>query len=157
MPQGFPNKALTKLEDYGFIQSRAKGEYHANNQTMAKLLHKAIGLGTGSAADASAYDAYMAHFESAPPHVLRDCLMLETGGGFGGSGTCWWLQVGVLLRPFSVACPVCLRGICKHQGVQSHGQQARPRAQAVGVAKGLCPPVLLPCYKPLTTSTLTLC
>lgn len=78
--QGFPNKALTKLEDYGFIQSRAKGEYHANNQTMAKLLHKAIGLGTGSVADPSAYDAYMAHFESAPPHVLRDCLNLETGG-----------------------------------------------------------------------------
>jgi glutamate synthase (ferredoxin) len=47
---------------------------------MAKLLHKAIGLGSGSQADPSAYDAYMAHFESAPPHVLRDCLMLDTGG-----------------------------------------------------------------------------
>ena len=33
----------TKLEDYGFIQSRPKGEYHVNNQAMAKLLHKAIG------------------------------------------------------------------------------------------------------------------
>ncbi len=30
------------------MQSRSKGEYHANNQTMAKLLHKAIGLGDGS-------------------------------------------------------------------------------------------------------------
>ena len=38
-------QALTKLEDYGFIQSRPKGEYHANNQQMSKLLHKAIGLG----------------------------------------------------------------------------------------------------------------
>lgn len=38
--QGFPQKAMTKLEDYGFIQSKTKGEYHANNQTMAKLLHK---------------------------------------------------------------------------------------------------------------------
>jgi glutamate synthase (ferredoxin) len=56
-----------------------QGEYHANNQTMAKLLHKAIGLGSGSKADSSAYEAYMAHFESAPPHVLRDCLALETG------------------------------------------------------------------------------
>jgi glutamate synthase (ferredoxin) len=71
---------MTKLEDYGFIQSRNKGEYHANNQTMAKLLHKAIGLGSGSQADPSAYEAYMSHFESAPPHVLRDCLLLETGG-----------------------------------------------------------------------------
>uniref|UniRef100_A0A383V5K3 glutamate synthase (ferredoxin) n=1 Tax=Tetradesmus obliquus TaxID=3088 RepID=A0A383V5K3_TETOB len=77
--KGFPEKAMSKLEDYGFIQSRAKGEYHANNQTMAKLLHKAIGLGSGSATDASAYEAYMAHFESAPPHVLRDCLALESG------------------------------------------------------------------------------
>jgi glutamate synthase (ferredoxin) len=56
-----------------------QGEYHANNQTMAKLLHKAIGLGSGSKTDASAYEAYMAHFESAPPHVLRDCLALESG------------------------------------------------------------------------------
>lgn len=79
--QGFPEKALTKLEDYGFIQSRAKGEYHGNNQTMAKLLHKAIGIGSGSKADPAAYEAYMAHFESAPPHVLRDCLTLDTGKG----------------------------------------------------------------------------
>eukprot|EP00882_Tetradesmus_deserticola_P001840 GHRQ01001973.1.p1 GENE.GHRQ01001973.1~~GHRQ01001973.1.p1 ORF type:complete len:1051 (+),score=503.61 GHRQ01001973.1:46-3198(+) len=76
--KGFPEKAMSKLEDYGFIQSRAKGEYHANNQTMSKLLHKAIGLGSGSKTDASAYEAYMAHFESAPPHVLRDCLALES-------------------------------------------------------------------------------
>jgi hypothetical protein len=26
------HQALTKLDDYGFIQSRPKGEYHANNQ-----------------------------------------------------------------------------------------------------------------------------
>lgn len=128
--QGFPSKALTKLEDYGFIQSRAKGEYHANNQTMAKLLHKAIGLGTGSAADASAYDAYMAHFESAPPHVLRDCLMLETGGGFiwgvlgdvlvvAGcrSGFCGALSV--------LPAPVCLQDLVYiHQGLHSQGQNA---------------------------------
>jgi len=40
---------------------------------------QAIGLGTGSSPDPSAYDAYMAHFEAAPPHVLRDCLVLDTG------------------------------------------------------------------------------
>lgn len=41
---------MSKLEDYGFIQSRPKGEYHANNQQMSKLLHKAVGLGGKGAA-----------------------------------------------------------------------------------------------------------
>ena len=41
---------MNKLEDFGFIQSRPKGEYHANNQQMSKLLHKAIGLGNKGAA-----------------------------------------------------------------------------------------------------------
>lgn len=40
-----------------------RGEYHANNQTMAKLLHKSIGLGAGSAADPDTYQAYQQHFE----------------------------------------------------------------------------------------------
>ena len=48
--QGFPEKAMKKLEDYGFIQARPRGEYHANNQQMSKLLHKAIGLGNKGAA-----------------------------------------------------------------------------------------------------------
>jgi len=48
--QGFPSKYMTKLEDYGFVASRPRGEYHANNQQMAKLLHKAIGLGGKKAA-----------------------------------------------------------------------------------------------------------
>lgn len=41
---------MNKLEDFGFIQSRPRGEYHANNQQMSKLLHKAIGLGNKGAA-----------------------------------------------------------------------------------------------------------
>lgn len=40
-----------------------RGEYHANNQTMAKLLHKSIGLGAGSMRDPESYDAYMRHFK----------------------------------------------------------------------------------------------
>ena len=141
--KGFPEKAMTKLEDFGFIQSKAKvgggggeesggqlnsrrkgrdqvqknsmcwvsifvsrpihshslcltrsplalpplqGEFHANNQTMAKLLHKAIGLGDGSKASADAYKAYMQHFVDSPVAVLRDCLEFkqaryEAGGG----------------------------------------------------------------------------
>eukprot|EP00200_Dunaliella_tertiolecta_P000313 CAMPEP_0202365904 /NCGR_PEP_ID=MMETSP1126-20121109/16736_1 /ASSEMBLY_ACC=CAM_ASM_000457 /TAXON_ID=3047 /ORGANISM="Dunaliella tertiolecta, Strain CCMP1320" /LENGTH=1645 /DNA_ID=CAMNT_0048960861 /DNA_START=31 /DNA_END=4971 /DNA_ORIENTATION=+ len=72
--KGFPEKPLTKLEDYGFIQSKPRGEYHANNQTMAKLLHKAIGLGKGSQANPEAYKAYQEHFEQSPVATLRDCL-----------------------------------------------------------------------------------
>jgi glutamate synthase (ferredoxin) len=79
--KGFPQAAMTKLDDYGFIQSRPKGEYHANNQTMAKLLHKAIGLGQGSAADPESYEAYKRHFAEAPVHVLRDCLELAPPEG----------------------------------------------------------------------------
>lgn len=56
------------------MQSKAKGEYHSNNQTMAKLLHKAIGLGNASATDDEAYKAYMQHFVDSPTAVLRDCL-----------------------------------------------------------------------------------
>lgn len=41
---------MKKLEDYGFIQARPRGEYHANNQQMSKLLHKAVGLGGKEAA-----------------------------------------------------------------------------------------------------------
>ncbi len=41
---------MNKLEDFGFIQSRPRGEYHANNQQMSKLLHKAIGLGNKGSA-----------------------------------------------------------------------------------------------------------
>eukprot|EP00887_Chlorella_sp_A99_P001969 scaffold18.g1969.t1 len=77
--KGFPGKALTKLDDYGYIQSRPKGEYHANNQAMAKLLHKAIGLGGQGAAGQGAYDAYTSHFKAAPVHVLRDMLELRSG------------------------------------------------------------------------------
>ena len=70
----------TKLEDYGFIQSRPKGEHHVNNQAMSKLLHKAIGLGGKGSGGDPAYAAYMQHFASSPVSVLRDCLELGAAG-----------------------------------------------------------------------------
>jgi glutamate synthase (ferredoxin) len=76
--KGFPETDLTKLDDYGFIQSRPKGEYHANNQAMAKLLHKAIGMGGKGIGPQEAYDAYLKHFEDSPVHVLRDMLELKS-------------------------------------------------------------------------------
>lgn len=54
------------------------GEYHSNNQEMAKLLHKAIGLGNGSQAKPEAYKAYQQHFVEAPVAVLRDCLEFKS-------------------------------------------------------------------------------
>ena len=38
--KGWPEKALNKLQDYGFIQSRPKGEYHANNQARPSVSRK---------------------------------------------------------------------------------------------------------------------
>jgi glutamate synthase (ferredoxin) len=76
--KGFPDTAMSKLEDYGFIQSKPKGEFHANNQVMAKLLHKSVGLG-GNVPDAAAYDDYMKHFQQSPVAVLRDMLHLDSG------------------------------------------------------------------------------
>ncbi|MEW5312720.1 MAG: hypothetical protein WDW38_004333 [Sanguina aurantia] len=76
--KGFPEKAMSKLEDFGFIQSRAKGEFHSNNQTMAKLLHKAIGLGEENSASTDAYQAYQQHFKDSPVAVLRDCLEFKS-------------------------------------------------------------------------------
>lgn len=71
--KGFPEESMKKLIDYGFIQSKVKGEFHVNNQGMSKLLHKAIGLG-GNPGDAEAFDAYEDFFKTSPTAVLRDCL-----------------------------------------------------------------------------------
>lgn len=70
---GFPETALKKLVDYGFIQSKPRGEFHVNNQNMAKLLHKSIGLG-GNPMDKEAFKSYEQFFEDSPRSVLRDCL-----------------------------------------------------------------------------------
>jgi glutamate synthase domain-containing protein 2 len=53
------------------------GEHHSNNQVMAKLLQKAVGLG-GSAGDDMIYSDYMKHFENAPTATLRDVLELTS-------------------------------------------------------------------------------
>jgi len=78
--KGFPEAEIKKLEDYGFIQAKKKGEYHANNGEMAKLLHTAIGLGkTGDkSAKPEVYESYLKHFEQSPISTLRDCLEFTT-------------------------------------------------------------------------------
>jgi hypothetical protein len=78
-----------------------QGEYHSNNQTMAKLLHKAVGLGDESKASQEAYKAYMQHFVDSPVAVLRDCLEFKAGrcGAICScyDQLCWWCCLSVLL------------------------------------------------------------
>lgn len=64
--QGFPEKEYKKLEDYGFIQSRPKGEFHVNNQQMSKLLHKAVGLGGKDVENGKVLPPSPPHHHTAP-------------------------------------------------------------------------------------------
>ncbi len=67
--RAFPELSLKKLENFGFIQARPKGEYHINSPEMAKLLHKAIESG-----QPSHYETYKAHLRGRTPTALRDLL-----------------------------------------------------------------------------------
>ena len=99
--QGFPEKAMNKLEDFGFIQSRPKGEYHANNQQMSKLLHKAIGLGNKGAAP-----QVIAHAHS----LCRPELSLSSAAQYHpspGHLACRPCRQAVLTQWAVRQCPVC--------------------------------------------------
>eukprot|EP00884_Botryococcus_braunii_P009765 jgi/Botrbrau1/18790/Bobra.0386s0105.1 len=76
--KGFAND-IKKLEDYGFISVKPRGEVHVNNQQLAKQLHKAIGLGTRPVED-GAYQEYLDMIYQGPPTVLRDCLEIVPAG-----------------------------------------------------------------------------
>ncbi|MEN9277534.1 MAG: glutamate synthase large subunit [Thermostichus sp. DG_1_5_bins_95] len=67
--RAFPELSVKKLENFGFIQARPKGEYHINSPEMAKLLHKAIESG-----QPSHYETYRAHLRNRTPTALRDLL-----------------------------------------------------------------------------------
>eukprot|EP00227_Mantoniella_beaufortii_P014044 CAMPEP_0197590982 /NCGR_PEP_ID=MMETSP1326-20131121/12420_1 /TAXON_ID=1155430 /ORGANISM="Genus nov. species nov., Strain RCC2288" /LENGTH=1645 /DNA_ID=CAMNT_0043156305 /DNA_START=169 /DNA_END=5106 /DNA_ORIENTATION=+ len=73
----FPGEGemMASVAARGMYQVKPGLEYHANNQEMSKLLHKAIGLGgkseVGSHED---YKAYEAHRNDRPATCLRDML-----------------------------------------------------------------------------------
>ncbi|MEN9205588.1 MAG: glutamate synthase-related protein [Thermostichales cyanobacterium DRC_bins_46] len=67
--KAFPELNLKKLENFGFIQARPKGEYHINSPEMSKLLHRAIASGSPDH-----YEIYRAHLRHRPPTALRDLL-----------------------------------------------------------------------------------
>uniref|UniRef100_A0A0D9X2F6 glutamate synthase (ferredoxin) n=1 Tax=Leersia perrieri TaxID=77586 RepID=A0A0D9X2F6_9ORYZ len=71
--KAFSEDTAKRLENFGFIQSRPGGEYHANNPEMSKLLHKAVREKSDNA-----YTIYQQHLASRPVNVLRDLLELKS-------------------------------------------------------------------------------
>ncbi|HEY9633649.1 MAG TPA: glutamate synthase-related protein [Coleofasciculaceae cyanobacterium] len=68
--KAFPELTSKKLENYGFINAKPRGEYHMNSPESSKALHKAV-------ADGKNYDHYKLYkklFEQRPPTALRDLL-----------------------------------------------------------------------------------
>ena len=68
--RAFPELTSKKLENYGFVNAKPRGEYHMNSPESSKALHKAV-------ADGKNYDHYKLYqqlFEQRPPTALRDLL-----------------------------------------------------------------------------------
>ncbi len=70
--QGFPELTVEKLQDYGFVRYRPRGEYHLNNPETAKALRRACVEGLPDL-----YRSYSRRLAARPPTVLRDLLRLE--------------------------------------------------------------------------------
>lgn len=71
--RAFPELTSKKLENYGFINAKPRGEYHMNSPEMAKALHKALSVGSYDH-----YQLYQQLFEQRPPTALRDLLDLDS-------------------------------------------------------------------------------
>lgn len=71
--RAFPEIKGSKLENYGFVQSRPKGEFHINSPEMAKRLHQAV---THNSYDH--FQHYNDYITSRPPTTLRDLLTFKS-------------------------------------------------------------------------------
>jgi len=69
----FPELNSKKLENFGFINSRPKGEYHINSPELSKALHKAV---TTHSYDH--YEVYKQQLKHRPVTALRDLLDIES-------------------------------------------------------------------------------
>ncbi|NEO30140.1 MAG: glutamate synthase subunit alpha [Symploca sp. SIO3C6] len=67
--RAFPELTAKKLENFGFIQYRPKGEYHMNSPEMSKALHKAV-----SGRNYDHYQVYQQQLVGRPVTALRDLL-----------------------------------------------------------------------------------
>ena len=77
----FPGEGevLNGIAARGMFQVKPGLEYHANNQDMSKLLHKAIGLGgKKESGDFDAYKLYQEERNDRPATSLRDMLVIES-------------------------------------------------------------------------------
>ncbi len=68
--KAFPEITSKKLENYGFINAKPRGEYHMNSPEMAKALHKAVADRTNY----DHYDLYQQLLKQRPATALRDLL-----------------------------------------------------------------------------------
>ena len=69
--QAFPELSVEKLQNYGFVRYRPRGEYHLNNPEAAKTLRRACVEGLPDL-----YRSYSEKLAQRPPTVLRDLLRL---------------------------------------------------------------------------------
>ncbi len=72
--KAFPELTSKKLENYGFINYKPRGEYHMNSPEMSKALHKAV-------AEGKTYDHYKLYqqlLENRPATALRDLLSFKS-------------------------------------------------------------------------------
>ena len=67
--RAFPELQGKKLENFGFINYRPRGEYHMNSPEMAKALHEAV-----AGENYDHYEVYTKHLEERPATALRDLL-----------------------------------------------------------------------------------
>ena len=74
--QAFPELTPEKLQDYGFVRYRPRGEYHLNNPDAAKTLRRACVEGLPDL-----YRSYSEKLRQRPPTVLRDLLRLTAEPG----------------------------------------------------------------------------
>jgi glutamate synthase (ferredoxin) len=72
--RAFPELTINKLENFGFIQYRRGGEYHANSPELAKLLHKAV----ADRKNYNHYEVYKQHLQGKPVSGLRDLLDFQS-------------------------------------------------------------------------------
>ena len=77
--QAFPELTVEKLQDYGFVRYRPRGEYHLNNPEAAKTLRRACVEGLPDL-----YRSYSDKLAQRPPTVLRDLLRLVGDGADAG-------------------------------------------------------------------------
>ena len=132
--QAFPELSVEKLQNYGFVRYRPRGEYHLNNPEAAKTLRRACVEGLPDL-----YRSYSEKLAQRPPTVLRDLLRLVGDGVAGapdggvaadGASAVGGCRAGrrhpaAVLHRRHVAGRALARGARDHR--RRHGAHPRPR------------------------------